>query len=210
MSTTTAFAPEVEELAIPTGHEWSLKDNWPPQGKWTYEDYRRLPDDGWRYEIIEGELYTSPAPDPIHQESGFELMALFRDFNKKHNMGKVYIAPIDVILPGLATPVQPDGLFIVKERLHIVKKARIEGAPDVIVEVLSPSNWLLDRREKFQAYAKGGVREYWIVNPLARTIELFVLRENRYELIGKYGDGETVRSEVLPGFEVKVDEVCPA
>jgi Uma2 family endonuclease len=210
MSTTTVFAPEVEELATPTGHEWSLKDDWPPQGKWTYEDYCRLPDDGWRYEIIEGELYMSPAPEPIHQEYGGEMFAALRDFVKKHNAGKAYMAPIDVILFDLATPVQPDVLFICKERLHIVKKGRIEGAPDVIVEVLSPSNWLIDRREKFQAYAKSGVREYWIVNPLARTIELFFLRENRYELIGKYGEGETVRSEVLPGFEVKVDEVCPA
>ncbi len=210
MSTTTVFAPEVEELTPATGHEWSFKDNWPPQGKWTYEDYRRLPDDGWRYEIIEGELYMSPAPEPIHQEYGGEMFAALRDFGKKHNAGKAYMAPIDVILFDLATPVQPDVLFICKERLHVVKKGRIEGAPDVVVEVLSPSNWLIDRREKFQAYAKSGVREYWIVNPLARTIELFVLRENRYELIGKYGDGETVRSEVLSGFEVKVDEVCPA
>jgi Uma2 family endonuclease len=85
----------------------------------------------------------------------------------------------------------------------------IEGAPDVIVEVLSPSNWLTDRREKFEIYAKAGVREYWIVNPNARTIELFVQREGRYELIGKYSVGETVRSEILPGFEVKVEEVCP-
>jgi Uma2 family endonuclease len=202
--TTTVFEPSVRQAPISTERKW------PPQGEWTYEDYRRLPDDGWRYEIIEGELFMSPAPDPIHQECGFELMATFRDFNKKHNLGKVYIAPIDVILPGLATPVQPDGLFIFKERLHIVKKGQIEGAPDIVVEVLSPGNWLTDRREKFQNYAKAGVREYWIVNPLARTIELFVLRKGRYELIGKYGFGETVRSEVLPGFEVQVEEICPA
>lgn len=83
----------------------------------------------------------------------------------------------------------PDILFITKERLHIVKRGRIEGAPDIIVEVLSPSNWLKDRREKFETYAKAGVREYWIVDPRARTIELFFLREGTYSLIGKYGVG---------------------
>ncbi|MCI0697343.1 Uma2 family endonuclease [candidate division KSB1 bacterium] len=202
-ATTTFFQPTTGEMPIPAQREW------PPQDKWTYDDYRRLPDDGWRYEIIEGELYMSPAAEPIHQEYGGEMFAALRDFGKKRNAGKVYMAPIDVILPGLASPVQPDVLFIVKNRLHIVKKGRIEGAPDIIVEILSPSNWIIDRREKFNIYAKAGVREYWIVNPMVRTIELFVLREGRYELIGKYGVGEAVRSEVLPGFEVNVDEICP-
>jgi len=204
MSTTSLVAPAAEERLISTAHEL------PPPGEWTYEDYRRLPDDGWRYEIIEGELYMSPAPDPIHQDSGLEMAAAFRDFGKKHEAGKAYVAPIDVILSNLASPVQPDVLFIRKERLHIVKRGRIEGAPDIIAEILSPSNWLTDRREKFQLYAKAGVLEYWIVNPQGRTIELFALREGRYDLIGKYGIGETVRSEILAGFEVKVDEVCPA
>jgi len=204
MSTTTVLAPEIAEFEI------SAARDWPPQGKWTYEDYRRLPDDGWRYEIIEGELYMCPAPEPIHQEYGGEMFAALREFGKKHDAGKAYMAPIDVILSDLATPVQPDVLFICKERLQIVKKGRIEGAPDIIVEILSPSNWVTDRREKFKIYAKAGVPEYWIVNPSARTIELFVLREDRYDLIGKYNVGETVRSEVLSGFAVNVEEICPA
>lgn len=183
---------------------------WPPQGSWTYEDYCRLPDDGWIYEVIEGELYMSPAPKPIHQENSGNLFAEFRDYARKHDAGKAYNAPIDVLLPGLATPVQPDVIFINKARLNIVRDERVEGAPDIIVEVLSPSNWLVDRRDKFRIYAKAGVREYWIVDPKARTIELFCLRGSTYALIGKYGVGEIVRSEVLSGFEVKVEEVCPA
>jgi len=202
--TTTVFEPSVREAPTRAGREW------PPQGKWTYEDYRGLPDDGWRYEIITGELYMTPAPEPIHQEYGGEMFAAFRDYGKKHDAGKAYMAPIDVILPNLADPVQPDVLFILKERLRIVKKGRIEGAPDIIVEVLSPSNSLTYQRKKLEAYAKAGVREYWIPDSRARTIELWVLREGSYTLIGKYGVGERVRSEVLPGFEVKVDEVCPA
>lgn len=151
----------------------------------------------------------TPAPEPIHQEYGGEMFAALRDYGKRHDAGKAYMAPIDVILPNLADPVQPDVLFILKERLSIVKKGRIEGTPDIIVEVLSPSNSLTYQRKKLEAYAKAGVREYWVPDPRARTIELFILREGSYTLIGKYGVGETVRSTVLKGFEVKVEEVCP-
>jgi len=203
MSLATAFPPPVSKAP-------HTEQEWPPQGEWTYEDYRRLPDDGWRYEVIQGELYMSPAPEPIHQECGGNLFAALRDFGKRNDAGKAYSAPIDVMLAGLATPVQPDVCFIVKARLGIVKKQRIEGAPDMIVEVLSPSNWIVDRRMKFDIYATAGVREYWIIDPEARTIELFELRDSRYELRGKHGVGETVRSEVLPGFEVKVEDICPA
>jgi Uma2 family endonuclease len=203
MSLATSF-PQPASGTSRTGLEW------PSQGKWTYEDYRSLPDDGWRYEVIEGELYMAPAPEPIHQESGGNLFAELRDFGKRNDAGKAYSAPIDVVLGSLATPVQPDVCFIIKSRLDIVKKKRIEGAPDIIVEVLSPSNWLVDRRTKLELYAKAGVREYWIIDPEARTIELFVLREERYELRGKFGVGETVRSEGLAGFEVKVEDICPA
>jgi Uma2 family endonuclease len=203
MSVATAF-PQASSRSHPDEQEW------PPQGQWTYEDYRRLPEDGWRYEVIEGELYMAPAPLPIHQKCGGNLFAELREFGIKHDAGEVYYSPIDVILDGLATPVQPDILFVVKERLAIVKHDRIEGAPDILVEVLSPSNWFVDRRMKFEIYAKAGVREYWIVDPKARTIELFALLESRYELRGKFGVGEIVRSEVLHGFEVKVEDICPA
>jgi Uma2 family endonuclease len=182
---------------------------WPPQGKWTYEDYCRLPEDGWIYEVIEGELFMSPAPQTRHQLCKGKLVYKFFDFVEEHNVGMVLDAPYDVLLPGLATPVQPDVIFVLKERLGIVKEEHIVGVPDIVVEVLSPWNWHADRRKKFTVYAKAGVREYWIVDPKARTIELFCLRGSTYALIGKYGVGETVRSEVLSGFEVKVEEVCP-
>ncbi len=205
--TTTSFFHSTADVLTPVG---LTEREWPPQGKWTYEDYCRLPADGWIYEVIEGELYMSPAPLTIHQWAKLKLASRFLDFAETHNTGRVLDAPTDVLLPGLATPVQPDVIFVVKERLDIIKEERVEGAPDIVVEVLSPSNWLVDRRKKFEIYAKAGVREYWIVDPKARTIELFCLRGSTYTLIGKYSVGETVRSEVLPGFEVKVEDVCPA
>lgn len=181
----------------------------PPPGKWTYEDYCRLPEDGIRYEIIEGVLYMSPAPRIKHQAVSAKLFSRLEFFVEQHDAGLALYAPVDVMLPGLATPVQPDIVFVAKERLAIASDERIEGAPDLVVEVLSPSNWGVDRGKKAEVYAQAGVREYWIVDADARTIELFVLEKNIYKLLGKYGIGKMVRSKVLAGFAVKVSEVCP-
>ena len=180
---------------------------WPPQGQWTYEDYRQLPDDGYRYEVINGVLLMSPPPRTRHQDVCGELAFAMRMFTRNEQQGKVYEAPIEVILPGIATPVQPDILFIRTERLGIVGSTRIEGAPDLIVEILSPGNWLTDRREKFRAYEAAGVQEYWIVDPDRRTIEVYVLREGNYALAGQYGPGEVAQSEILKGLVVTVDDV---
>lgn len=185
-------------------------EKWPPQGQWTYEDYKRLPDDGWRYEVIEGELHMAPALRPRHQEATINLATAMSQFARSKKLGKVYTAPIDVLLSGLASPVQPDILFIAGDRLDIVKEEFIEGPPDLIIEVLSPSNWLDDRRTKFRLYARAGVREYWIVDLEQRTIEVFARRGHSFALLNRYEPGDTVRSEVLPGFEVAVSEVCPS
>lgn len=98
-----------------------LKSKWPPQGQWTYEDYCRLPEDGLIYEIINGELFMSPAPRPGHQKISGKIFNALSYFAETHDAGEAYYSPIDVILPGLATPVQPDVLFIRKERLDIIK-----------------------------------------------------------------------------------------
>lgn len=181
---------------------------WPPQGQWTYEDYRRLPDDGWRYEVIEGELRMNPAPSTSHQDTSIGLASEMRFYANQHNLGKVYTAPIDVRMGELANPVQPDILFIQKDRLDIIKERWIDGPPDLIVEILSPGNWIDDRRTKYRVYALNGVREYWIVDPDKRQIEIFVLHSGDYALVGRFGSGERVRSDVLTGFEIGVDQVC--
>lgn len=182
----------------------------PPQGEWAYEDWLRLPDDGWQYEVIKGVLYMTPAPTPRHQRIsgnlGFQMLA----FVRARQLGEVYDAPIDVYLPGQETPVQPDLIFVTQDRLHIVDlDDAVHGAPDLIVEILSPSDWLKDRKVKFALYQETGVREYWIVDPRTRTIEVYVLRGGRYDLIGQWGDEETARSEVLARLEVAVGEVIP-
>ena len=181
--------------------------DWPEQGQWTYEDYCRLPDDGWRYEVIRGALYMAPAPKPKHQFSLGQLHLAFRRFIDPRRLGAVLFAPIDVKLPGLASPVQPDLLFLREEHLDRIREECVDGVPDLIVEVLSPSNWIVDRREKYEVYAAAGVEEYWIVDPKERTIEVFVLEGESYTLCDRKGPGETIGSRLLQGLEIAIDDV---
>jgi Uma2 family endonuclease len=180
----------------------------PAQGEWTYEDYLRLPDDGWRYEVLKGTLSMSPAPTPKHQGTLARLVFLVQTYLAAHPVGRVYFAPLDVLLPGgLATPVQPDLVFLRNERRNLVTERAIEGAPDLIAEVLSPSNWLTDRREKFEIYAEAGVLEYWILDPRGATVEVFTLQDGAYELVGSFDSADRVQSRVWAGFSPAVSEI---
>lgn len=188
--------PAIEERAWP-----------PPQGQWTYEDWLRLPDDGWQYEVIKGVLYMVPAPTPQHQRASSNLELRMKLFVMEHHLGEVFYAPLDVYPPGQETPVEPDLLFIAAERAHLISERGIEGAPDLVVEVLSPKTWWRDRRVKVPLYEETGVRECWLVDPAARTIEVYILRGRTYELLDQWGPGENAHSEVLEGFEVAVEDI---
>jgi Uma2 family endonuclease len=180
----------------------------PLQGDWAYEDYRRLPDDGWRYEVIEGVLHMTPAPKTRHQIILKRLALLFGSFLDQHPAGEFLFAPVDVLLPDdLGTPVQPDLIFLRRERLGLIGEDSVQGAPDLIVEILSPSNWITDRRDKHRIYAEAGVAEYWIVDPAAKTVEVFVLKDGGYELLGRFSPGDAARSEVLPGFQPAIADL---
>jgi len=181
---------------------------WPPeQGQWTYEDWLRLPDDGYRYEVIDGVLYMTPPPRTQHQLIIARIVDHLMEFMRSKPMGQVLFAPIGVRLPNQPVSLQPDILFIRAERLDIIGEDYVEGAPDLVMEILSPSNWLYDRREKKQVYQEGGVSEYWIVDPRARTVEVYQLEGGSYLLVGQYGSGEAAQSSGISGFEVPVDEV---
>jgi Uma2 family endonuclease len=178
---------------------------WPPeQGEWTYEDWLKLPDDGYRYEVIDGVLYMSPPPLIRHQRSSIRIEAHFIDFLKLHPLGEILHAPVGVRFPNQSVPLQPDIVFVRAERLDTIQENYIEGAPDLIVEILSPSNWLYDQREEMQVYQVAGVPEYWIVDPRAQTIEIYVLEQGVYRLSGQYGRGAVAASRLLPGFSVAV------
>ena len=197
--TTTRVRPTSLYPPLPADQDW------PAQGYWTYDDFLRLPDDGNRYEIIDGVLYMVNAPDPEHQLAVHQIAVEFELYVRRNPAGIVFASPIEVHLPDIARPVQPDVLFIAADRRSIIKAKFIEGAPDLIVEVTSPSTMRADRTIKFDAYERAGVREYWIVNPKTHSIEVYAPVNGEYDLHGEFGPGETVTSTVLAGFAMLTD-----
>jgi Uma2 family endonuclease len=153
-----------------------------PAGAWTYEDLFALPDDGRRYEIIEGELYETPAPNLAHAATIMNLIALLLPIVSTMG-GRLFTAPLDVFFQG-ADPVQPDLLAVLPGWQGDLAPRGPEGAPDLVIEVLSPSNRGHDLLTKRALYARAGVREYWIVDPEARTIEILALDRDAFHAVG--------------------------
>ncbi len=166
----------------------------------TYDDYRRLPDDDKRYEIIEGELYMTPAPGTDHQAIVGNLYVALRQAIQDNGLGRVFMAPTDVVL-SMTNVVQPDLCVISKERSRIITRANIVEAPDVVVEVLSEATAVLDRGAKKTLYERFGVREYLIVDPDTESVAHYVLREETLRLQGTFGRSEVVTSQV---FDVRI------
>ena len=171
--------------------------------KHTYADYLETSDDE-RYELLHGELVMAPAPREIHQYFLINLIIAIGAFVKKHKLGKVYSAPFDVVLSD-ENVVQPDLLFVSTARQHIITPDNIQGAPDLVVEILSPSTAERDRVVKSDLYAQHGVHEYWIVDPDARTITVFLLNGGAFEEVDTYSEGETLTSPMLAGFTFKLE-----
>ena len=157
----------------------------PPQGRWTYADYAALPDDGNRYEIIAGVLYMTPAPGTGHQSISARVVTFLVTHVEFAGLGRVFAAPVDVELAP-DTVVQPDIVVVLSANLHRITPSRIIGAPDLVVEILSPGTAGYDRREKQDAYARSGVGEYWIVDPGAQTVELLTLDQGGYRSHGVF------------------------
>ena len=173
---------------------------------WTYEDYRQLPSDGKTYQVIGGKLFMTPAPSTRHQKICRNLSFIIWNFVKEHNLGEVCNAPIDVVFSSVNV-VQPDIVFISKNRLRIIKEKGIFGAPDWIIEVTSSSTDKIDVKLKRDLYEHFGVREYWIVYPDDEKIEVYLLKEGRYRLKGVFSRNETLKSEIIQGLEVNLGDV---
>jgi Uma2 family endonuclease len=141
---------------------------------WTYEEFARLPDDGNRYEVIAGELYVTPAPGSIHQRVVWRLGTALENFCEEHGVGTMYGAPYDVIF-GEGDYLEPDLIFVRRDREDIIQKHAAVGAPDLVVEILSDSTARRDRGIKRERYAAYGVPEYWIVDTEAKQIEVLRL-----------------------------------
>ena len=168
----------------------------PPQGRWTYADYAALPDDGNRYEIIAGVLYTTPAPGAGHQSVSARLVTFLVTHVEFAGLGRVFAAPVDVELAP-DTVVQPDIVVILSANLDRITPSRIIGAPDLVVEILSPGTAGYDRREQQDAYARAGVGEYWIVDPGAQTVELLTLEQGGYRSHGVFRGQARLPSSVV-------------
>lgn len=155
-----------------------------PEGKivLTYDDYVEIPNDGKRYEILEGELSVTPAPNPRHQATSGNLFFLMTQHIKANGLGTLFHAPIDLILESVSV-LQPDLVFVAKHRETIITERAIEGAPDLVVEILSPSTSRGDRVTKAQLYARHNISAYWIADPEQETLEIYRLDSNSYRLL---------------------------
>jgi Uma2 family endonuclease len=191
-----------EELLVVTPADWVPG---PPQGSWTYDEYAALPDDGHRYEIVNGVLVMIPAPTPEHQEIIGEIYSALRTHIKLAGLGRVFMGPIDVYL-GPKKVFQPDVVVILNEHLDRVQAKKIVGAPDLAVEVASPSTVAFDRLVKYEIYARAGIAEYWIVKPTRRTVEVLALENGEYRSLGIFNGQAILPSRIAPGLSVPVEQ----
>ncbi len=175
--------------------------------KLTYADLESLPEDGKRYELHEGEVFVTAAARPAHQRLSLNLARRLEDFAGPRNLGGVFEA-VDVYFTEY-TVYCPDLSFVSTAHADRVFEKFIRGAPDLVVEIVSPTTEVRDRGIKLQDYARCGVPEYWIFDGTRRTVDVFVLRRGRYELLGSLGEKDTLRSEVLPGLEIPLAQIWP-
>ena len=175
----------------------------------TYEDYAGFPDDGRRHEVLDGHHVMSPAPRTAHQRLVLDLAFELHAHVRRHRLGEVYVAPFDVLLSATDI-VQPDVCFVAAARRRIVTELNCEGAPDLVVEVLSPSTRRRDLVDKRTLYERTGVAEYWAVDPEADVVDVF-----RLDDAGRYGRPERadarlsdrIETALLPGFALSVSDL---
>ncbi|QWK13064.1 MAG: Uma2 family endonuclease [Aquificota bacterium] len=171
----------------------------------TYQDYLNLEEDK-RYEVLEGELIEMPAPSTVHQKIIWKLSRFFMVYQEEKGLGDFYLSPVDVILAEDVV-VQPDIVFISKDRLDIVKDKGIFGAPDLVVEVVSPSTFKKDTEDKRRIYAQFGIKEFWLVFPEERGIEVLELKNGVYEVVSYAFEKGKVCSKILEGLCIELEEV---
>lgn len=173
--------------------------------KFTYEDYKHTPEDK-RYELLDGDLIMVPAPRTAHQRSSRDIGLPLVTFVDENDLGEVFLAPCDVVLSETDV-VQPDILFVSKERSYIITEDNIRGAPDLVIEVLSPSTAQRDRTLKRTLYALHGVPEYWQADTDAKNVAVLTLVNGEYKIAGIYGEGQALVSPLLPGFALEIDRI---
>jgi len=170
------------------------------------EDYRAMPEGGPRYQLIGGELHMAPAPNLYHQKVSWNLAKLFSRYLDAHPVGQAFYAPCDVYLDA-CNVVQPDLLFVANGNLGILGEDGIHGAPDLVIEILSPSTALLDTKTKRAIYARAGVKEFWIVDPTLQQVHLYDFARDAAKAVRLVEDDEAFETPLLPGLTISAVEV---
>lgn len=163
-------------------------------------------EDGYFYELINGEIVKRSSPDTDHQNASSNLTFLLQSFVREKKLGQIFFAPYDVFLDE-ENMLQPDIIFVAKESKAIIKKGCIEGAPNLVVEILSRGTFKKDRGDKFNLCRSVGIPEYWIVDPRSETIEIYVLQKGDYEPSSYAMEKGEIESQVLVGLKVEAADV---
>lgn len=191
----------IEKLPMVVPADWV---SGPEQGMWTYSDYSALPDNGSHYEVVSGVLYMTPAPSWSHQEVVFEIASYLRNYVRNTGLGGVFVAPVDVELaPDVVF--QPDVVVLLKSSRNKLQGNHIVGAPDLVVEVVSPGSATYDRYEKNVSYAQARIPEYWIADPATKTVEVLILEGIKYSASGIFQGKALLPSKIVPGLNVPVE-----
>jgi len=175
--------------------------------RFTYSDYLLLPEDK-RYEILDGDLYVVPTPNIKHQRVSLNLAVALHHHVRDRNLGEILEAPCDVVLSD-ENVVQPDILFVRKERAGIIGEKNLQAAPDIVIEILSEGTRRKDLEIKKKIYAAFGAPEYWVVDPTADMVEVLVWSELGYVTAGLYGKSDRLSSPLLPELNLSLSEVFP-
>jgi Uma2 family endonuclease len=174
--------------------------------KLNFEQFRQLPSDGKRYELVRGEVHVTPAPATRHQAILQNLSGNLWSHVIKNHLGEVWTAPLDVRL-GEDTALQPDLIFISNASAGIIQENWIAGAPDLIVEVLSPSTRAYDRATKLPIYADAGVPEVWLMDSQAKTVEVLKLRGKKYFVEATHAGDQVLTSNLFPGWKLPLHDL---
>ncbi len=174
--------------------------------KLTFEQFRELPFDGKRYELVHGEVHVTPSPNTRHQYAVQNLYVSLGLFVQKNRMGDVFLAPLDVRL-GEETVLQPDLIYISNARSGIIQENWIEGAPELAVEVLSPSTAGHDRATKLPIFAAVDVSQVWFIDPKAKTVEVLTLQVAKYLVNATYAGHQVLTSNLFPSWQLPLDEL---
>ena len=176
-----------------------------PKLKFTVNDYMSTPE-GTRYQLLDGEMILAPSPTQKHQSLLANLYRLVYAFVAGADLGRVWFAPLDVVLSNHDVA-QPDLMFVSNERAGIVTEGNVRGAPDLVVEILSPSTAGYDRGYKRSLYAQHGVREYWLVDPDVETVEVLVLGDQGLSPYQVFESDQTLESPLLDGLSLELEDL---